>query len=228
MIVRARGVTKSYHGADAAPTSVLRGVDLTIEAGQMISIMGPSGAGKSTLLHLLGSLDTPDDGSIEILVDGAMVDLTKLSASALARVRCTSIGIVHQFHHLLPEFTAIENVMMPARIAGAGAREARERAHIMLEKVALAHRCDHLPAELSGGEQQRVAVARALMNSPMLVLADEPTGNLDSANAHQVSDLLIDLVRQQGAACIIATHSAELAARADVRLAMSDGMLAVC
>lgn len=225
MILRASDITKSYHGAEAAPTSVLRGVSITVDASQVISIMGPSGAGKSTLLHILGSLDRPDSGSVEILHNGQMLDVTKISMSALAAVRSRTIGFVYQFHHLLPEFTAIENVMMPARIAGESVRSARNRAEGLLERVALQHRADHLPAELSGGEQQRVAVARALMNSPALVLADEPTGNLDSANADQVSDLLIGLVREQGSACIIATHSAELAARADVRLNMADGIL---
>jgi lipoprotein-releasing system ATP-binding protein len=143
----------------------------------------------------------------------------------LAAVRSRTIGFVYQFHHLLPEFTALENVMMPARIAGQSVRQARSRAEELLARVDLQHRAGHLPTELSGGEQQRVAVARALMNSPALVLADEPTGNLDSANASHVSDLLIGLVREQGSACIIATHSAELAERTDRRLTMVDGTL---
>ncbi len=225
MILRARNLTKSYHGVDAATTQVLRGVSISLEASELVSIMGPSGAGKSTLLHILGSLDTPDAGSVEILHDGEMVDITAISAERLAVVRSRTIGFVYQFHHLLPEFTALENVMMPARIAGQSVRQARSRAEELLARVDLQHRAAHLPTELSGGEQQRVAVARALMNSPALVLADEPTGNLDSANAAQVRDLLIDLVREQGSACIIATHSAELAQRTDRRLAMVDGML---
>lgn len=225
MILRARNLTKSYHGVDAATTQVLRGVSISLEASELVSIMGPSGAGKSTLLHILGSLDTPDAGSVEILHDGQMVDITAISAERLAVVRSRTIGFVYQFHHLLPEFTALENVMMPARIAGQSVRQARSRAEELLARVDLQHRTAHLPTELSGGEQQRVAVARALMNSPALVLADEPTGNLDSANAAQVRDLLIDLVREQGSACIIATHSAELAQRTDRRLAMVDGML---
>jgi lipoprotein-releasing system ATP-binding protein len=225
MILRARDLTKSYHGVDAAPTQVLRGVSIGVETSQVISIMGPSGAGKSTLLHILGSLDLPDSGSVEILHDGQMVDVTSISAGRLAAVRSRTIGFVYQFHHLLPEFTALENIMMPARIAGQSVRQARSRAEELLARVHLQHRAEHLPTELSGGEQQRVAVARALMNSPALVLADEPTGNLDSANASQVSDLLIGLVREQGSACIIATHSAELAQRTDRRLTMVDGTL---
>jgi lipoprotein-releasing system ATP-binding protein len=225
MILRARDLTKSYHGVDVAPTQVLRGVSIGVETSQVISIMGPSGAGKSTLLHILGSLDLPDSGSVEILHDGQMVDVTSISAGRLAAVRSRTIGFVYQFHHLLPEFTALENVMMPARIAGQSVRQARSRAEELLARVDLQHRAGHLPTELSGGEQQRVAVARALMNSPALVLADEPTGNLDSANASHVSDLLIGLVREQGSACIIATHSAELAERTDRRLTMVDGTL---
>jgi lipoprotein-releasing system ATP-binding protein len=225
MILRARDLTKSYHGVDAAPMQVLRGVSIGVETSQVISIMGPSGAGKSTLLHILGSLDLPDSGSVEILHDGQMVDVTSISAGRLAAVRSRTIGFVYQFHHLLPEFTALENIMMPARIAGQSVRQARSRAEELLARVHLQHRAEHLPTELSGGEQQRVAVARALMNSPALVLADEPTGNLDSANASQVSDLLIGLVREQGSACIIATHSAELAQRTDRRLTMVDGTL---
>jgi len=225
MILRARNLTKSYHGVDAAPTQVLRGVSISVEASQVVSIMGPSGAGKSTLLHILGSLDMPDAGSVEILHDGQMVDITTISAERLAAVRSRTIGFVYQFHHLLPEFTALENVMMPARIAGHSVRQARSRAEELLARVDLQHRAGHLPTELSGGEQQRVAVARALMNSPALVLADEPTGNLDSANAAQVRDLLIGLVREQGSACIIATHSADLAQRTDRQLIMVDGTL---
>ncbi len=225
MILRARNLTKSYHGVDAAPTQVLRGVSISVEASQVVSIMGPSGAGKSTLLHILGSLDMPDAGSVEIQHDGQMVDITTISAERLATVRSRTIGFVYQFHHLLPEFTALENVMMPARIAGQSVRQARSRAEELLARVDLQHRAGHLPTELSGGEQQRVAVARALMNSPALVLADEPTGNLDSANAAQVRDLLIGLVREQGSACIIATHSADLAQRTDRQLIMVDGTL---
>lgn len=225
MILRARNLTKSYHGVDAAPTQVLRGVSISVEASQVVSIMGPSGAGKSTLLHILGSLDMPDAGSVEILHDGQMVDITTISAERLAAVRSRTIGFVYQFHHLLPEFTALENVLMPARIAGQSVRQARLRAEGLLARVDLQHRAGHLPTELSGGEQQRVAVARALMNSPALVLADEPTGNLDSANAAQVRDLLIGLVREQGSACIIATHSADLAQRTDRQLIMVDGTL---
>ncbi|MFN4908264.1 MAG: ABC transporter ATP-binding protein [Bacteroidota bacterium] len=228
MILRVRGLSKSYHGVGSVPTHVLRRVDLSINAGQIMSIMGPSGAGKSTLLHVLGSLDTADEGTVELYVNDRWVSLSNASQAVLAELRAKSIGIVYQFHHLLPEFTAVENVMMPARIIGVAKGAARTRAMELLDRVGLSARAEHLPAELSGGEQQRVAVARSLMNRPRIVLADEPTGNLDSANADQVSHLLIQLVREEGSACIIATHSAELAALADVHMSMIDGTLSEC
>ncbi|MEY3386031.1 MAG: hypothetical protein RIR53_842 [Bacteroidota bacterium] len=228
MILKARGLVKSYHGVDAAPTRVLRGVDISVDDGMIISIMGPSGAGKSTLLHVLGSLDRADEGTVEIHHRDRWIDLQTASPAVLSDVRANAIGIVYQFHHLLPEFTAVENVMMPARIVGLSKSDAHGRAMELLARVSLSHRADHLPSELSGGEQQRVAVARALMNGPRVVLADEPTGNLDSANAEQVSALLIDMVREMGSACIIATHSSELASRADVRCTMVDGLLTQC
>lgn len=228
MILRARGLIKSYHGFDAAPTQVLRGVDVSVSEGQILSIMGPSGAGKSTLLHILGSLDTADEGVVELFFRDRWIDLISASPALLSDVRARAIGVVYQFHHLLPEFTALENVMMPARIIGCSTTEARVRALELLGRVQLDHRAEHLPAELSGGEQQRVAVARALMNKPRIVLADEPTGNLDSHNAQQVSQLLLELVHQEGAACIIATHSSELARQADIQCSMVDGKLSVC
>ncbi|MBU3698466.1 MAG: ABC transporter ATP-binding protein [Candidatus Kapabacteria bacterium] len=228
MILRARGLVKSYHGVDAAPTRVLRGVDVSVDNGVIISIMGPSGAGKSTLLHVLGSLDRADTGTVELCHNDRWIDLQTATPAVLSEVRAHAIGIVYQFHHLLPEFTAVENVMMPARIVGVSKSESRSRALKLLERVHLSHRADHLPSELSGGEQQRVAVARALMNQPRIVLADEPTGNLDTENAEQVSDLLIEMVRERGSSCIIATHSAELASRADLRYIMIDGVLTQC
>jgi lipoprotein-releasing system ATP-binding protein len=228
IILRATGLEKSYAGVESAPTNVLRGVNIDVEAGTIISIVGPSGAGKSTLLHILATLDLPDSGRVELADDAGWTNLATLSQHHLAELRSRIFGVVFQFHHLLPEFTTLENVLMPARIAGTPGRIALARAEELLHRVGLHDRRNHMPAQLSGGEQQRVAVARALMNSPKIVLADEPTGNLDSHNAEVVSQMLIELVREAGSSCIIATHSADLAARADVRLQMRDGLLSPC
>jgi lipoprotein-releasing system ATP-binding protein len=200
---------------------VLRGIDLDLAPGALVSIVGASGVGKSTLLHLLGTLDVPTAGSISF--DG--VDVTSLSAGALATFRNRSIGFVFQFHHLLPEFTALENVMMPLLIAGLAPDAARRRAADVLAQVGLAPRATHRPAELSGGEQQRCAVARAIVHDPGVVLADEPSGNLDHAHSAQLHDLLAGLARTLETALVVATHNRDLAERADRILLLEGGTL---
>lgn len=200
---------------------VLKGVDLRIEQGEMVCVVGASGTGKSTLLHLLGTLDLPSSG--RILYGGQ--DVTRFSGSQLARFRNQSIGFVFQFHHLLPDFTALENVMMPGLIQGGAKREARRRATLLLEEVGLEHRLSHRPAELSGGEQQRVALARALLMQPSVVLADEPTGNLDTATSEQVHDLMCRLNAERGTTFLLVTHSQELAKRMPREVSMRDGLI---
>jgi lipoprotein-releasing system ATP-binding protein len=201
---------------------VLRGINLTVHAGEMLSIVGPSGAGKSTLLHLIGTLDMPTRG--KVLLDGT--DVTSLASSAVATLRNRTIGFVFQFHHLLPEFTALENVMMPGMIHGGFSRaELRARASKLLDEVGLAPRSTHRPGELSGGEQQRVALARALMLEPKLLLADEPTGNLDSANSAQIHTLFHALNKNHGTTMILVTHNTELARSVPRVIHMADGTI---
>ena len=198
---------------------VLRGVDLTVKSGEIVSIVGASGAGKTTLLQILGTLDVPDSG--EVSVDGEST--SGLSRRELSAFRNAHMGFVFQFHRLLPEFNALENVLMPAWIAGAPQRESRERAAQLLDDLGLGHRLDHNPFELSGGEQQRVAVARALMNQPSVLLADEPSGNLDSENAAKLHDLFFELRERHGQTIVLVTHNEQLAQRADRMLRMADG-----
>ena len=198
---------------------VLRGVDLTVKSGEIVSIVGASGAGKTTLLQILGTLDMPDSG--EVSVDGEST--SGLSRRELSAFRNAHMGFVFQFHRLLPEFNALENVLMPAWIAGAPQRESRERAAQLLDDLGLGHRLDHNPSELSGGEQQRVAVARALMNQPSVLLADEPSGNLDSENAAKLHDLFFELRERHGQTIVLVTHNEQLAQRADRMLRMADG-----
>lgn len=198
---------------------VLRGVNLTVKSGEIVSIVGASGAGKTTLLQILGTLDVPDSG--EVSVDGEST--SGLSRRELSAFRNAHMGFVFQFHRLLPEFNALENVLMPAWIAGAPQRESRERAAQLLDDLGLGHRLDHNPSELSGGEQQRVAVARALMNQPSVLLADEPSGNLDSENAAKLHDLFFELRERHGQTIVLVTHNEQLAQRADRMLRMADG-----
>jgi lipoprotein-releasing system ATP-binding protein len=198
---------------------VLRGVNLTVKSGEIVSIVGASGAGKTTLLQILGPLDVPDSG--EVSVDGEST--SGLSRRELSAFRNAHMGFVFQFHRLLPEFNALENVLMPAWIAGAPQRESRERAAQLLDDLGLGHRLDHNPSELSGGEQQRVAVARALMNQPSVLLADEPSGNLDSENAAKLHDLFFELRERHGQTIVLVTHNEQLAQRADRMLRMADG-----
>jgi lipoprotein-releasing system ATP-binding protein len=219
--VAARGVSKSYVGGDGAPLQVLEGVDLDVAAGETIAVIGESGAGKSTLLHLLGGLDRPSTGEIWV----GEQKLGDLPDERLARLRAERIGFVFQFHHLLREFTALENVMMPQIIRGVGKRDARDRARHLLAQVGLEHRVDHKPGQLSGGEQQRVAVARALANRPLLLLADEPTGNLDPHTSDRLHDLLFEVSREHSSAMVLVTHNLNLAARADRVLRVEEARL---
>jgi len=213
-------VTKSFMH-EGREVQILKGIDLSIEAGEMMCIVGASGAGKSTLLHMLGTLDLPSSG--RILYSGH--DVTQYSSARLANFRNHSIGFVFQFHHLLPEFTALENVMMPGRIRGLSARALSDSATALLTEVGLGDRLSHRPGELSGGEQQRVALARALVMDPQVVLADEPTGNLDSKTSAAVHELFFDLNRKRGTTFLVVTHSGDLAAKMPRVVQMRDGRI---
>ena len=215
-----RGVVRTYRSA-AGDLPVLKGVDLVLKPGEITALVAPSGAGKSTLLHLAGLLEKPDGG--QVLVDG--VDAGGLADGPRTAIRRDRIGFVYQFHHLLPEFSALENVAMPLVIAGVTRREAESRAMALLSGFGLAARAGHYPGKLSGGEQQRVAIARALANKPGVLLADEPTGNLDVATADLVFGELLQMVRTQGVAALIATHNPDLAARMDRRVTIKGGVL---
>ena len=219
--VEARALWKSFMGGDGHELTVLEGVELRVEAGEAVAVVGSSGAGKSTLLHLLGALDRPNSG--EVMIGGR--DLSRVNAETLARIRNETVGFVFQFHHLLREFTALENVMMPRLISGLDRRAAAERAHELLAVVGLEGRLEHRPAQLSGGEQQRVAVARALSNDPLVLLADEPSGNLDTHTSEELHDLLFRLRRDGGLAMVLVTHNRELAGRADRIMELRDGRL---
>jgi lipoprotein-releasing system ATP-binding protein len=221
VVLEARGVRKTYVGGDGSPIEVLAGVDLSVSRGEFVAIVGASGSGKSTLLHLLGALDRPSGGEVSLGGQG----YAALAPDALAALRNRRIGFVFQFHHLLREFSARENVMMPMLIAGAGDAEAGARADALLEAVGLTARRTHLPAQLSGGEQQRAAVARALANSPDVVLADEPSGNLDRAHSENLHAIFAGLARDFATALVVVTHNRQLATRADRLLAMEAGLL---
>jgi lipoprotein-releasing system ATP-binding protein len=215
-----RGVVRTYRSA-AGDLPVLRGVDLLLAPGEIVALVAPSGTGKSTLLHLAGLLEKPDGG--EVLVDGR--DAGQLSDAERTAIRRDRIGFVYQFHHLLPEFSALENVVLPQMIAGVSRKQARARGKMLLESFGLGQRTGHLPGKLSGGEQQRVAIARALANAPAVILADEPTGNLDVGTADIVFAELLRMVRGQGVSALIATHNAELASRMDRTVTLRDGLI---
>ncbi|MBW7056268.1 ABC transporter ATP-binding protein [Paracoccus bogoriensis] len=210
-VLALEGVGKTYGLGGPAPVEVLRGLSLSVARGEVVALVAPSGAGKSTLLHIAGLLDTPDTG--RILLNGR--DMTGLPDRDRTLARRRDLGFVYQFHHLLPEFSAAENIVLPQLAEGVAAREARARADDLLARVGLSHRADHRPAQLSGGEQQRVAFCRALANRPSLLLADEPTGNLDPETSDRVFDVLMGLVRETGLSALIATHNHALAARMD-------------
>jgi lipoprotein-releasing system ATP-binding protein len=215
-MLTAKGIQKKY-----GQLEVLKGIDLEIQSGEIVSIVGSSGAGKTTLLQILGTLDKPDSGSITL--NG--VDPFSLNSKGLAEFRNQKIGFIFQFHQLLPEFTALENVVMPALIGGKGMTESKERAKHLLDKLGLSQRENHQPSALSGGEQQRVAVARALMNEPDIIFADEPSGNLDSKNAAELHQLFFDLRKEFGQTFVIVTHNNLLAEMADRSIVMADGSL---
>jgi lipoprotein-releasing system ATP-binding protein len=219
-VLSIRGLKRTYVTA-AGSLPVLKGVDLDVRPGEIVGLIGPSGSGKSSLLHAAGLLEHPDDGRIAILG----VDCSKMAERERTRVRLATIGFVYQFHHLLPEFSALENVALPMMIAGIAKAAAETRARELLEGLGLGERTHHQPAQLSGGEQQRVAIARSLANSPRLLLADEPTGNLDPTTSGAVFDSLYGLARSRGVAAVVATHNLELARHMDRVLALKDGHL---
>ena len=216
MMIKAENICKRFASVEA-----LRGVSVEINKGEIVAIVGASGAGKSTLLQILGTLLPADSGRVEI----AGVDVSRLGERELAAFRNKHIGFIFQFHHLLPEFTALENVMMPALIGGVSRREAESRALSLLEIVGMQHRLTHKPGALSGGEQQRVAIARALICRPSVILADEPTGNLDTHNRDEIQRLLVDVRERFGQTIIMVTHDEQLASMADRRISMSDGTI---
>lgn len=220
MVLTASGLVKTWQQGQRQ-VEVLRGVNLAVKRGEKIAIVGVSGSGKSTLLHLLAGLDKPDAGSIRL----AGVELANLNVNALGKLRNRHLGFVYQFHHLLPEFTALENVALPLRIAGHDWRHANARAGQLVDRVGLADRASFMPGQLSGGERQRVAIARALANSPDLVLADEPTGNLDEQTALQIHELVVELASDLGLAFVMVTHNRQLASLMDRQLQLHGGIL---
>ena len=221
-VLEAQDLVKSYRGGDGGLITVLNGVNLTVARGEMVAVVGESGAGKSTLLHVLGALDRPTRGTVRL----AGESIEGRSDDELAAIRNRKVGFVFQFHHLLREFTALENVMMPLRIGGVDVSTARSQGEMLLSRVGLSGRMHHRPSELSGGEQQRTAVARALAVDPAILLADEPSGNLDHMNSERLHDLFAELARDLEIAMVVVTHNQSLAARADRTLLLEDGRLA--
>lgn len=220
VVLKLSGITRTFKQG-RADLHVLNGAEIEVKRGEIVAMLGPSGVGKSTLLHIAGLLEKPDAG--EVVLAGA--EASRLSDDKRTELRRASLGFVYQYHHLLPEFSALENVVLPQMIAGISKTKAAERARDLLGRLGLAGRESHRPGQLSGGEQQRVAIARALANNPKLLLADEPTGNLDPATADVVFQELLSLVREQGLAALIATHNPDLAARMDRRVLLKDGGL---
>jgi len=219
-VLEAKGVFRSFQTGSVI-LDVLKGVDLEIYQGEIVALIGPSGSGKSTLLHILGALDRPDKGSINL----DSVEVFSLNDKELAYLRNRTVGFVFQFHHLLPEFSALENVMLPKLIAGKGIKSIENKAMELLDEVGLKDRKDHKPGELSGGEQQRVAVARALINDPKIVIADEPSGNLDRNTAESLHNLILELNRSRNQTFVLATHNLELAQRANRTFRLKDGQV---
>ncbi|WCE28624.1 lipoprotein-releasing ABC transporter ATP-binding protein LolD [Vibrio sp. SCSIO 43137] len=219
-LLQCHSIRKTYREG-SMETEVLKGVSFSIDKGELVSIIGTSGSGKSTLLHILGALDDASEGEVQFLEQ----DLAKLSANKQAKLRNRHIGFVYQFHHLLADFSALENVAMPLLIGGESSEKAKQKARDLLGRVGLDHRLEHRPSELSGGERQRVAIARALVNSPDLVLADEPTGNLDHNTALSIYELMRELNRESGTAFLVVTHDGELAGKMERQLHMQDGLL---
>ena len=220
IILKAHNITRSYFEGKVQ-TDVLKNVNIDIYSDKLTAIIGKSGSGKSTLLHILGTLDTPTSG--ELIYKGE--DLTKFSSNKKAEFRNQNLGFVYQFHHLLGDFSALENVMMPLLIGGISTKEAKERATSYLEKVGLSHRINYKPSEMAGGERQRVAIARALSNKPNIILADEPTGNLDAQNASDIFDLFMDLAKNEHVAVVMVTHDNGLAQKCDLVYQMKDGVI---
>lgn len=219
-LLRVKGLRKTFQSGGGDLT-IFKDINLTLSRGEIVALVGQSGSGKSTLLQLIGLLDTPTEG--QIVIDGR--DVTKLGDGVRTQLRRTEIGFVYQFHHLLPEFSALENVMMPQMIAGTPRPRATMLATEMLGMIGLSHRLHHRPARLSGGEQQRVAIARSLINAPNILLADEPTGNLDPETSHKVFELLLKMVRQSGAGAIVATHNLDLADKMDRIIELKQGRI---
>ncbi|MCG9683198.1 lipoprotein-releasing ABC transporter ATP-binding protein LolD [Vibrio sp. Isolate23] len=219
-LLQCHNICKTYREG-SLDTQVLKGVSFELKKGELVSIIGSSGSGKSTLLHILGALDDTTQGEVTFLGQ----NLSQLSSNKQAKLRNQHLGFVYQFHHLLADFSALENVAMPLLIGGTKTAKAKEAAKALLDKVGLSHRIDHRPSELSGGERQRVAIARALVNNPALVLADEPTGNLDHKTALAIYDLMRELNEQSGTAFLVVTHDGELASKMDRQLHMQDGLL---
>jgi lipoprotein-releasing system ATP-binding protein len=221
VIIKTTGLTKEYQVSKTETLKVLKGIDTEIFEGEIISIVGPSGAGKSTLLHLIGTLDKPTGG--EVIFDGE--NISRLSTNELAKFRNTRIGFIFQFHHLLPEFSAVENVCIAAMISGKSLKSVESKAKELLTEVGLGARLEHKPSELSGGEAQRVAIARALINSPKVVLADEPTGNLDSKTSDEIMHLIFDLRKKYNQTFVIVTHNEKFAEMTDRTMKMVDGKI---
>ena len=219
VMLKLSGIGKTYNSGKSNEVEVLNGADIRLEPGEMVALVAPSGAGKSTLLHIAGLLDTPDQGTVKI----AGKDMTGLGDRRRTEARRQDVGFIYQFHHLLPEFTALENIVLPQLANGVARAQAEMRAYDLLTRVGVAERAEHRPSAMSGGEQQRVAFCRALANEPRLLLADEPTGNLDPGTSDQVFGALVDLVRGTGLAALIATHNLELAARMDRVVRLENG-----